>query len=134
VSLTKPTPQTNGDNATGPLYLVTQRPATGLLAGFWEFPSVDVPSEDKDGEEANNNKDDEAPTVQIPTYAARQALIDSYLQGLLPGGLKSSHQVRGLCFWRREQLLQSRTDVTRYPFEFRYKGVQKRCRNYKPLV
>lgn len=52
--------------SSDPLYLLVQRPNTGLLAGFWEFSSVEIPIE-------NYN------TVTDVPYKARKDVMDRYL-------------------------------------------------------
>ncbi|KAJ7548610.1 hypothetical protein O6H91_07G019200 [Diphasiastrum complanatum] len=62
------------DNTKGPLFLLVQRPPTGLLAGLWEFPSAMLATADA-------------------SLEMRTAAIDSYLQNSLGIHVGAGHYV-----------------------------------------
>lgn len=70
-------------------WLMVKRPSDGLLAGQWEFPSVEVWNSAKDGtsKKGEEKKKAKSDAVEVPVIdpAVRSKALDSFLSDILPG-------------------------------------------------
>lgn len=77
-------------------YLLVQRPASGLLGGLWEFPSVVLQSE---------VNPEEAEAIDADTsYTARQRISQGYVEGLLRYSLSTTSNEDGTADVSRRDL------------------------------